>query len=63
MITIYSNIAPYLSYPSTIKEFIEKNEKNSLKEIINIVEKEIQIATGLLKTDFQILLNEISKHI
>lgn len=61
MLTIYANIAPYLSCPRKIKEFLEKHEEMSLKTIVEEIEKELQIVKGPLKTDFQILLNEIRK--
>lgn len=61
MFKIYANIAPYLSNPSKVKQFLEKNKEKPIKAIVLEIEKEMEKTEGLQKTDFQILLNEIKK--
>lgn len=61
MISIYANIAPYLSNPDAIKKFLEKNKDKSPLECIPEIEREMKNVSSILKTDFQILLNELEK--
>lgn len=56
---IYFKIAPYLSNPEIIKEFLDKHPRITKKTLIEKIEFEIQHSDFLKRTDFRILLNSL----
>ena len=61
--TLYSNAAPYLSDPVSIKLFIDGFTENDVDkdELIDKLENKIKATEGPLHTDFRILLNTINQ--
>ena len=59
----FENVAPYLANLSKIKEFVEEHKENKIEDIITEIKKNIENSSGTLRTDYQILLNEIEKTI
>ncbi len=57
----FENVAPYLSDIEKIREYVKKNEKRDVNEVIEDIEKRLKVEKGTLKTDFKILLNELRK--
>jgi len=56
---IYYKIAPYLSNPDYIKEFLEGHKNKSRQEIIKYIEEEMKVINAIKGTDLRILLNVI----
>jgi hypothetical protein len=56
---IYNKIAPYLSNPNYIKEFLEEHKNKSRHEIIKFIEAEMKVINAMKSTDLRILLNVI----
>jgi hypothetical protein len=56
---IYSKIAPYLSNPESIKNFLFKHSKLTKNELIRLIEKELLTCQPNMLTDLRILLNSL----
>jgi hypothetical protein len=56
---IYNKIAPYLSNPEIIKQFLDKYINVSSDKIVELIENKIKGCDPISITDFRILLNSI----
>ncbi len=60
---VFEDVAPYISNIKEIREFVEEHRDAGEEELIEILNEKIENSQGTLKTDYRILLNEVSKRI
>jgi hypothetical protein len=56
---IFNKIAPYLSNPDNILQFLKKHSSVPKEDLIEIIENEIKNSEPIKRTDLRILLNSI----
>ncbi len=59
----FENVAPYLANISQVKRFVGEHKDEKFEVIIREIRKKIENSSGTLRTDYQILLDELEKTI